>query len=236
MRKAITLVAITILVLAAQVWAGGGQGSFFDGKATGVNSNMKFALHLANHAVHTCTKNVVSITDTSQIVRNVDTWITDGLDVFMVVFDYDSLSEIEYGLTWPAEWGTASTKVCVSGAITVDGIVDSGDGIAFAWASDETYTGCKIPTGHPGGNSAPFLVPSYSWIVPTGAGIIQITAEPSTNNIGGVECRWPAEGRGFEFVTKVYYAGTLQSSDPYSGPPEFATEPTTWGSIKSMFR
>jgi hypothetical protein len=227
-----------IVALATQVSAGDGKGYFGDSKLTGVNSTVKFALHLVSHGTHTCTKNVLSITSFDQIVRDLDTWNPDpstgGVDAFLVVFDYDSLSMVEYGLTWPSDWSTASTFVCVSGAISVGGIVNPGDGIAMAWNAEGT--GCKIPTGHSGGNTAPFFVTSYTWLMPstTVGGLIEFIPDPATNDMGVVECTFPEELRGFQSVSYVYDAGTLQVTDPPGHEP--AVEPTTWGSIKSMFK
>ena len=234
--KAIAIgVSIMFLALAAQVSAGDSPGMFGDSKADGVNSNVKFALHLVTHGVHTCTKNVVSLSSFDQIVRNIDTWGGDGIDAFMVVFDYDSLSLVEYGLDWPADWGTASTFVCVSGAITVGGISNPGDGIAIAWPVDDSYVGCKIPNGAPGGNTAPFFVSSFSWLAPSAsvAGLIELIPDPATNTMGVVECRSPSELRGYQEASFLYDGTTLQTAPDGHVP---AVEPSTWGSIKSMFK
>jgi hypothetical protein len=182
--------------------------------ATGVNGNVKMALHMASHGAYSC-KNLPVISTFSDIRRNLDSFAGEA-DVFMVVFDYDSLRVVEYGLTWPAEWGSASTNVCVPNALTVGGITYPGDGVAIGW----TYPECRIPEGHPGGNTRPFWVTSFSWLFPTGAGEIVIKDNPMSGNSGVESCGDPAS-RVYTCVSHVYDGGILMPTGLYDGLPRF---------------
>ena len=228
MKATAIVISMIIFALAAQCWAGDNRGYFRDASGP-ANANIKFALHLVAHGTNGCggkSTPLPVISTFGDIVRRVDTVPAD-LDVFTVVFDYDSLSTVEYGLTWPAAWGSASTLVCVSGALKVGGIINPGDGMAFAWAWD---TACKIPQdGRPGGNTPPFFVTSYSWLGPTTAGAIEFIKNPTTQNIGVVECR-DDQNRSYEEVYMAYFAAIQQA------PDSTAVEPTSWGAIKAMFK
>jgi hypothetical protein len=144
----------------------------------------------------------------------------------MVMYDYDSVYVVEYGLQWPAEWGTASTQVCFS-PIKVGNIINTDDGMALS------YTVCNVS----GGNRAAILPVAWHWMIPTTDGQIKIRdfrkAIGGTDYMDVVDCREPTY-RGLSTPLRVYYAGV--NVTPYVGPPEFATEPTTWGAIKAMFR
>jgi hypothetical protein len=202
-RMAMRLVPVMILVLVLPCYL-----------AAGANDNVKFALHLAPHGTYTCKSQPV-INSFGDLVREIDTIPQDGLDVFLVVFDYDSLTVVEYGLTWPSDWGTASTHVCIANSLVVGSIVNPGDGMAFAWIGAT----CKIPSDRPGGNTPPFFVTSYSWMLPTGPGEIRMKDDPPTQEIGVVECR-SEELRGYEYVTHVYDAAVQVAphDGPYPGP------------------
>jgi hypothetical protein len=234
MKATAILIVMLMFVLAAQGWAGDSRRYVGDTQATPgqVNKNTKMALHLIQHS-GSCKG--VTISSRADIVKNLDTWSTDpstgGIDAFLVVFDYDSITGIEYGLSWPSEWGTASTKICIPSPISVGGIVNPGDGISISWVGAT----CKIPSNH-GGADAPFLLVASTWVIPSvGGGEIVIKDNPPTGATVVQSCR-DGEFRGPESVDSVFDAGALMPTGLYEGPPRFATEPSTWGSIKAMFK
>jgi hypothetical protein len=240
MRATAIALLIAVCALATYCWAGS-TGSFVPATdTTVVNGHVKMALHLAPHGVHTCTENPVSIGSFGAIVRNLDGFEV-GVDAFMVVFDYDSLRVVEYGLNWPAEWGSASTFCCVPNNLTIGMIINPCDGISISWYGEPL---CRVSNDHAGGNTPPFFVTSYSYLVPTGAGEIVIKDDPDLVNppmgvIGVSSC---GESAIFSYVSRVYDAGILLPNGPYDGSPRNgacghpSVEPTSWGSIKSMFR
>jgi hypothetical protein len=179
--------------------------------------NFKFALHLAQHGLHSC-RNLPNIISKAGLVR---VWPTPGvdLDVFFVVFDYDELALIEYGLDWPGEWGTASTAVC-GADVVVGSIINPGDGIGVAWRTCQTV-GVK-----------PYFYPiSYTWLYPTTNGEIQIRDNPATQMVGAMDCRG---GGQYHYPVLILNAGV--GVEPHEGPPHCSGRPPAWDSIKSMFK
>jgi hypothetical protein len=230
MKASVIVLSIIVLILASQCLAGSAKSLIPDTDTTKINGHVKFALHLAPHGTYTCKKQP-TISIQGDIVNNLDAF-SAGVDAFMVVFDYDSLKVVEWGLSWPSEWGSASTFICVANPISVGGIVNPGDGIAISWGDPA----CRIPNGLPGGNTAPFFIPAYSYLIPTGTGQIEIWDDPPTTSIGVSSCGDESQAV-YSYVMHVYYAGILMSGGGiYDGGPTHATEPTTWGAIKSVFK
>jgi hypothetical protein len=240
MKASVIVLSIIVLMLASQGWAGSTKSLVPDTDTTKVNGHFKLALHVERHGTHTCSaKNALTIASFDDIVRNLDTFDGAGIDAFLVVFDYDSITSVEYGLSWPAEWGSAESFVCVPNNLSIGSIVNPGDGMIFSWTGDPS---CRIPNGQPGGNTAPFFVTSFTYVVPTGAGEIVIRDDPDFENpptfdgktavtsCGGDSTRIPS------YPEYVYDAGIQMPTGIYEGPPRFATEPSTWGAIKSIFK
>jgi hypothetical protein len=211
MRATIVVLAVLVLSTISLCWGGSmtppGE----------VNAHTKMALHLKQHW-GTCKG--VNLNSRNDIVKNLDSWSTDpidgGVDAFLVVFAYDSISGADYGLDWPADWGTVSTSVCVSGAISVGDIRYPRDGITILWP----VSMCKIPSNKPGGNSPPFLLLTRTWFFPTGAGEIIIRENPYTLFTAVIDCR-PEQFRFEECVDSVFDAGLLMPTGLYAGPPPY---------------
>jgi hypothetical protein len=224
LMKAIAMLsAILILTVAAVCFAGETPGYINDNRATTVNANVKMALHILPHGVSTCSgKSIPVITSFDGIIRTQSTHAE--LDVFLVIFDYDSLSGYEYDLNWPAEWGSASTQVCVGDLGVGQIIYPSDPGLAYTLSGGT----CKIS----GVNAAAFLPVAYSWLAPNSDGEIEIEENKNDGNNGVLNC--PAVGDPAEqWIQAIYNAGV--NVDPYEGPGP-ATVPTSWGSIKALFR
>jgi hypothetical protein len=196
------VLAILVIGLVSPCVAGEGRAYLNDSPSRHANEFVKMAVHLAPHS-GTC--NGVTLDGFQDIARVIDDWSDDptvgGIDAFLVVFDYDSLTLVEYGLTWPQEWGTGITRICISDPISVGNITFPGNGIAISWIGAD----CKIPQDRPGGNTPRFLPAAYTWLVPSGSGSIEITPNPYTDVIGVTDCR-PDDYRGYEIVTYTYDA------------------------------
>jgi hypothetical protein len=238
MKTLVVVVSIMVLVLAPHCRADTTSGYVKGAHTMKVNGCVKMALHVEAHGTHSCaTKSVLTINSFNDIVRNVDS-VASGVDAFMVVFDYDSLRVVEYGLTWPAEWGSASTFCCVPNNVTTGTIINPGDGIAIAWTGDPL---CRIPNDRPGGNTPPFWVTSYLYFAPTGPGQIVIKDVPAVGLPEVQSC--DNESPVYTCVNHVYFGGVLMTltslydGELCSGYCEHpSVEPTTWGSVKSIFR
>lgn len=138
----------------------------------GTNHNAKIALHARYHSVKLHCGNLPAIAQCSDIVHTFGD-CTYNVAVYVVVYDYvGTLRGVEYGLTWPAGWGTATTTHC--GDAAVGDIVSPGDGMAITW---NTCTS--------GGDYWPV---AFTRLSPTGAGDVDLICNPATSFIGITDC------------------------------------------------
>jgi len=179
------------------------------------DEDVKIALHvLAHNAKQTCA-NLPSIVGCGDFVTTYSD--CDDVDVFAVFFDFDGLTYTEHGLTWPVEWGSATTTQC--GLLSIGDIMDPGDVIAIAWSE------CQ-----PG----PTKISAWTWLSPNGPGAIDPVPRPATGSLpsflGITDCEFVEIQ-----VICAFGAGVcgIYGDDP-CGPS--AAEATYWGAIKAMFR
>ncbi len=206
------LACILIIAFAAPCFSG--QSRSYQTLAGGP----KMALHIQAHNAKQSCGNLPVIDQFEDITRMVSG--TGDYDVFMVVFDFDGLTGggftyAEFALVWPGGWGSAATSHC--GDLAIGGIVNPYDAIALSWSTCQT--------------SHAFAPISWTWINAGGAGQIQIDYRSGLPRFLGVtDCAF------VEIPTEyVYFAGV--DVTPWEGVPTVdATEPTTWGGIKAMFR
>lgn len=194
------LLAILILARAAS------------GTPTPDNQYLKVVLHVEAHETRSCSKNMPSITGRADFERMWDTY-TD-VDIFFVVFSYDSLTGVEFGLKWPQAWGSAFT--CHCGDLAIGSIADPGDGMSMTWQT------CQTPDARP-----QYWPVAWTWLSPTSDGEVEITPHfLSTSDCAFVETE----------PESIFNAGL--NVDPYEGPPGggVATVPVTWGAVKAMFK
>ena len=172
MRKATALAVISSAMLAAAA------GSVV---LAGPNANHKIAVHVASHGV-SC-KSLPTFTDCSEIVTTYAG--TGDIDVIPVFYDLAGVTVLEYGLTWPAEWGTCAYTQCW-GELTVGTIVYPGDGIATTTPLCDYSWSISAGVG---------------WLAATGPGDVSIVPDPPTEDMGAVDCNpnerlrvhdWPA--------------------------------------------
>ena len=140
-------------------------------------------------------------------------------DVFVVVFSFDEIEGLEFALDWPGEWGsTWYTFSCADNSIGE--IRNPGDWTAVNWDD------CQ-----PGSGGEAYLPAAWAWLTATGPG--QMAILPCLDDgVAVITCQ--ETGWVESQAESVFYAGI--GMIPYMGPPQVATEPTTWGSIKAMFR
>jgi hypothetical protein len=206
MKLRMLLVVIGLLAIAFASAHGG----------TAANQSIKFALHIEQHATRSCTKGMPSIATRDDLHRVHDTY--EDIDVFFVVFGFDSTTGAQYGLVWPEAWGSAATSHC--GEFGIGSIVNPGDGLAITWS------GCQL-----GGAVPAFWPVAWSWLLPTSDGEIEICDNPTTSKLTASSCSFVETE-----PESVFYAGI--NVDPYEGPPggRVAIQATSWGQIKAMFR
>jgi hypothetical protein len=214
--RAIGVVVVALIIgLATACFAGKTAGRV--GDTFTQNAQYKIALHLEAQAVRTCTKGMPVLSTRGDLVH---TWAGyANLDVFLVVFQYDEVTAVQFGLAWPGAWGSAATTHC--GEFNVGNIVNPGDGMAVSWSI------CQTPSSQ-GGTRPDFWPVAWSWILPASDAEIALEENPATGKIGITDCAY------LEYdPDSVFFAGI--NTVPYEGP-FVATQPTTWGDIKAMFR
>jgi hypothetical protein len=181
----------------------------------GGNTTHKVAIHCKAYPA-SCTKSYPTFTDCSNIVW---TWANLGnVEVMPVFYDLASYSAIGFGLSWPAEWASMSWTRC-KGDLSVGGIVYSGDGTGITWTACQTSWAVCL---------------GFGWLASTGAGSVCPIPDPATGDIGVVDCT-PSPGPYLDVPMCISCAGiggTL-GDDPCRPT---ATQPSTWGEIKSMFK
>lgn len=215
--RAIGVVVVVLIIgLATACFAGKTAGRVGD-TFTQINDHYKIALHLEAQASRTCAKGMPALSTRGDLVRTWAGYV--NLDVFLVVFQYDEITAVQFGLAWPGAWGTAATTHC--GDFGIGNIVNSGDGMAVSWST------CQTPTSQ-GGTRPDFWPVAWSWILPASDAEIALEENPTTGRIGISDCAYVEAD-----PDSVFFAGI--NVVPYEGP-FVGTEPVTWGGIKAMFR
>jgi len=171
------------------------------------------AVHVLPRAAHrSCTENFPEIDFCEEICW---TEAACEVDVFPVFFGLDEMKGLEYGLTWPEEWGSISFTSCSD--MTIGSIVHPGDGISQTWS--ECRTDNIVFTG-------------YASIDATGPGVIEVIAHPENGGPKVVTCHYGS------YTTMYSFSGGAcgaEGEEPCPGGPQ-NVEPVTWGAIKAMFR
>jgi len=189
-------------------------------RAGHLNQHVKVSLHIEMHEDRSCSKNMPAIDSRDDLVHYwAEMTYPCDFDVFVVFYNFDETAGVSFALDWPEDWGsTWYTFVCADH--NLGNITEPGDWVATA------YEDCQ-----PGAEGGAFLPAAWAWLTATGPG--ELALLPYFQDwISVVAC----EPNGWEetCVESVFHAGI--GVMPYMGPPMVATEPTTWGSIKAMFR
>ncbi|MFZ1947635.1 MAG: hypothetical protein WAW06_08815 [bacterium] len=181
----------------------------------GHNPNHKVAVHCKAHPT-SCTKGYPAFTACTSINT---TWAPCGdVDVMPVFYDLTEVLVVEFAMTWPVEWYSMSWVRC-KGDLAIGTVKYSGDGTAISWMT------CQYSWA---------LAPGYGWIAPTTPGYVNVVPNPATNMYGVVDCQ-PSPGPYMDAPRCVNKAGLCGfiGDDPCLAT---ATEPSTWGQIKGMFK
>jgi uncharacterized repeat protein (TIGR01451 family) len=179
------------------------------------NSINKIAVHLKAHPT-SCTKNYPAFANCGMM--NTTYPGCGDVDAMPVFYDLAEITVVEFGLIWPAEWGTCSFTRC-KGTIAVGGIELPGDGIAVAWSQ------CQYDWA---------IAPGVAWFVAGGPGLVTPIANPATGDMGVVNCA-PSPGPYYDYPMAIAAGGVCGEIGP---DPCYPTklQPATWGSIKAMFK
>ena len=181
----------------------------------GLNPTHKAAVHVKIHPT-SCTKGYPVFAACTDIVT---TWAPLGdLDVMPVFYDLTQAQVTEFGMTWPVEWYSMSWIRC-KGDLAIGTVKYSGEGTSIAW------TTCQYAWA---------LAPGYGWLAATGPGSVTVVPNPATGDYGVVDCQ-PSPGPYMDYPRCVIEAGIggILGGEPCAPT---ATEPSTWGQIKSMFK
>jgi hypothetical protein len=214
--RAIGMVVIVVVLISGFCYAGHTDRPLL------ANEHVKMALHLIEHTgTMGCAAKTgfPAISSETEIEDRIDPGAYPyDVDVFPVVYGHTELTGVAFGMRWPAGWGTTVWTRCV-GDQAIGDIVNPGDGTAFTWFA------CKFPPG----DIPYYLVVGWAWLAASAAGEIEISQNPATNRTNVTDCLFAQA-----YVESVFFAGI--GVEPYRGEPKYATEPTTWGKIKAMFR
>jgi hypothetical protein len=202
MKKVLVIAIALTFALSVTALAGNGH-----------NPIIKIGMHTKAHPT-SCTKGYPVFTSCSNIIT---TTALCEFDVMPVFFDLVEVTVTEFGLTWPAEWGTMSWVRC-KGTIAVGGILNPGEGTAISFQT------CQYSWS---------IAPGYGWLIATGPGTVTPIPYFATGDYGVVDCQ-PSPGPYYDYPVCIFSAGAcgLTGDDPCFPT---AVEPSTWGSIKSMF-
>jgi hypothetical protein len=179
------------------------------------DEDVKVALHVQEHDADQSCDNLPAIAGCGDIST---TYSGCGeVDVFTVFFDFDGCTGAEWALTWPEEWGTALTTSC--GDFTIGTITAPGDWVATTWS-----------TCQPG----PAIIPAWTRLTAGGPGRVDPIPKYRPGRmdyfLGIANCSFAEINVMCAFGVGVC---GMYGGDP-CGPT--ASEPTTWGLIKGMFR
>jgi uncharacterized repeat protein (TIGR01451 family) len=178
------------------------------------NPSTKVAIHVKPHGTD-CSMmpgfaSCSEITTTSSACGEVD---------FIPVFcELNEIVALEFGVTWPAEWGTCVFAACDCDSWVGD-LSQPGGGLAEVWLS------CQRSWS---------VVTGYGWLSATGPGLISPCLHPEFGHLGVYNC---AEGDStwYDPAQTVIPAGVCGAVGmaPCGGT---GIQPSTWGAIKAMFK
>jgi uncharacterized repeat protein (TIGR01451 family) len=175
------------------------------------------AVHVRPHQQTTTCAGIASeVTDCGDIETTTD--LCD-VDVFPVFFEIFECRGMKYGLTWPSEWGEMVFTSCSD--LTEGSPVLPGDGVSHSWGS------CRTDY---------LVVPGYGRLTADSPGLIEIVPHPATGIMSFTTCSgyeyWVQPMGGYAF--RAGACGATGDEIQCGGPQR--TVPTTWSSIKAMFK
>ncbi len=180
----------------------------------GRNSNYRFAVHIMPHETPTCSSNMPEITDCTDIVTSFNDCVE--FDAFPVFYELTEVSRIEYGLNWPASWGSCVYTPCAGDNVTGD-IVWPGDGMVHEWNDCQTFWG---------------VIAGFAWFAaPPEPGIIIPTVSSVSGAFGATDCDG---SRDLAIGTASSGVCGIPGDDPCTCG--CVSEPKTWSAVKALFK
>ncbi len=176
----------------------------------GMNPAAKVAMHVKAHNAKQSCATLPVIEDCSGILTTYGGYSFDGFPVF---FDLVGVTFCEYSLTWPAWTYSCAFTNCAD--LVIGGIAWPGDGISHAW------TECHY---------VPAIIPGWGWWYADDAGMVCPIPHTGSGFLGVIDCDFIEDGAICVFCAGVF--GAI-GDDPCAPT---ATEASTWGGIKSMFK
>jgi hypothetical protein len=189
----------------------------------GGNPSAKVAVHiLAHDGVRRCEDLPISI---AHCDFSYTYWDCGEVDVFPVFIDLDEYWGVEYGMTWPEEWGTCMFTPCNDGVTIMafdcygaHDAFDPGDGMSQAWSS------CM---------AGPCALPGWGWFTASTGGLVCVVRHPMLIYEEAVvlDC-----GEVRDQVNWCYCGGVcgVMGDDPSEG--HSSVEEEGWGQVKALFR
>lgn len=163
----------------------------------GSNPNAKVAIHIAPHAIRTCSKNFPAITSCEDITY---TYSDSGdVDFFVVFYDLEAYTGFHYSISWPAEWSSCSFTSCSD--FTIGEIIEPGDSIAQAWTDCDSSGVCIAGFGWVGDVETPGHIsigpfPGFGVDIADCEFQIDTTVVESRAGVYGATGDDPCDGRG----------------------------------------
>jgi hypothetical protein len=177
----------------------------------GMNAEHKVAVHVLPYAATmgcTAKQGFPAITGCFDIITTEPAADTHCFPVF---FDLVGVTGVQHGLAWPGSYTCVYTKC--AGAYQIGDIVNTGDGVAYTWSE------CQYVA---------VVVCGFGWIYDYG--MVCPVPNPDTGLIGTADCNFVEDAPRCIFCAGI---GGYVGDDPCLPT---ATEASTWGGIKGMFK
>jgi hypothetical protein len=136
----------------------------------GANLNHKVAIHILPHETRSCAENFPSVESCEDIISSYQG--CGDIDVMPVFYELTAVSGIDYGIEWPAEWGSCAFMYC-AGDAHIGSIVDPGDGVSHLWFECQDVT---------------LVVAGCGWLSATGRGTVSLLRNSVTGYLGTTDC------------------------------------------------
>ena len=182
---------------------------------TGPNASVRVAVHvLPRDCDRGCSRKFPEISDPCNIKATQEG--CGDFDFFPVFYDLNECLGVQYAVVWPGSYSCIFSMCAFS---HIGEIVWPGDWIAQCF--EDCQTGFSV-------------IPGWGWITVNEPGRICIAPDPFSGQIKVLDCSCGQ----IDNPVATYCAGVCgaEGDDPCTESIAKATEATTWGAIKGMFR
>lgn len=178
----------------------------------GANIDHKVAVHVLAHETRACSKNFPTISSCEDIVTEFQG--CGDIDVFPVFYELAGVTGIEYGLTWPEEWGSCVYTKC-AGDFSIGDVVGPGDGLAQAWDDCQELS---------------VVIAGFGWLAAADSGMVYMVSNPRTGSLGTADCDFVEDA---PIDTVAAGVGGMSGDDPCETFLDRGAN--SWGEIKDLF-